>query len=187
GRKSAQNLLDALEKSKSTTLARFVYALGIRHVGEHVARLLAERFGSLEKLSEADEEQLMAIDGVGPEVATSVRTFFQQPENRMLVEKLLKAGLEIEQPDQARSDHRPLEGKTVVLTGTLASMDRRSAKELIQRLGGRVSSSVSRKTDLVIAGDNPGSKLDRARELSVAVIGEEEFLAMVQGRRPEEG
>ncbi|RLB59479.1 MAG: DNA ligase (NAD(+)) LigA [Deltaproteobacteria bacterium] len=183
GEKSATNLVEALERSKRTSLARFIFALGIRHVGEHVAGLLARAFGGLEALAEADVERLQAIDGIGPEVAESIRVFFGQPENRRLVKRLLAAGIEPRPPEQVAGGKRPLEGQTVVLTGTLSSMDRRTAKELIGRLGGKVSSAVSGKTDLVVAGDRAGSKLDKARRLGVRVIDEVEFLELA-GRQP---
>jgi DNA ligase (NAD+) len=170
--KSAANLVAALEKSKGTTLARFLYALGIRHVGESTARDLARHFGALDRIMDADEAQLLEVNDVGPVVAKSVHAFFEQSHNREVVEQLRAAGIRW---DEGAADHggpKPLAGRTLVLTGTLPSLSRDEAKALIEAAGGKVSGSVSKKTDYVVAGSEAGSKLDKARELGVAVLDE---------------
>ncbi len=175
--KSADNLVRAIERAKDTDLGRFVYALGIRHVGEATARALAEHFGSLEALMEASEEDLLRVPDVGPEVAGSVRSFFAEPANRASIRRMLEAGVRprpIRPPGDAAV--RPLEGKTFVFTGTLSSMTRNEAKARVEALGGRVSSSVSRRTDFVVVGADPGSKADRARGLGVPMLDEAGFL-----------
>jgi DNA ligase (NAD+) len=181
GEKSAQNLLQALEKSRHTTLARLLYALGISQVGEVTARQLAAHFGDLRAVMDASEEELQRIPDVGPVVAESIRHFFQQPHNREVVEGLLAAGVQWEQVRRVTGE-TPLAGKTFVLTGTLQSMTREQAKEHIEALGGRVSSSVSRNTDYVVAGADPGSKLQRAQKLGVTTVDEGAFLALLPGR-----
>ncbi len=176
--KSAANLVAALQRSRSRPLPRLLFALGIRHVGEHVAVLLARRFGSLAALQRARREALEQIDGIGPEVAASAAAFFAEPRNQKLLERLRAAGVApAEQPAEqpAEDDAGPLAGQRVVLTGKLDTMDRRQAERAIERLGGRVTSAVSARTDLVLAGPKAGSKLDRARALGVAVIDEAEF------------
>ncbi len=178
--KSADNLVRALEASKDVPLQRLIYALGIRHVGEHVALLLALEMGSIDAVGRADRERLEAIDGIGPEVAGSLVTFFTQPQNKALLERLLQAGVRPLAPTQRAAT--TLDGKSVVLTGTLSGMGRRQAKELIQALGGRVTGSLSKKTDFLVAGDNPGSKLDRARQLGVEIITENDFLDLARRR-----
>jgi DNA ligase (NAD+) len=178
--KSARNLIEALERSKTRELSRFVYALGIRHVGEHIADLLVQAFGPLEKIQAASQDDLDAVSGIGPEVAASVRAFFSEKKNLEVIERLHKAGIKPPAPKPAEIDPAdlPLKGKSIVLTGTLTSMPRAKAKALIERLGGKVTSSVSKKTGLVIAGNNPGSKLQKAEKLGVKIIDEEEFLAL---------
>ncbi len=180
--KSARNLLRAIEKSKKPTLAKFIYALGIRHVGEHIADVLARHFGSLKALQNATEEQLMAIKEVGPQIAESIVSYFEAEENIKLIERLMALGVEIQEA-HAREESR-LEGKTFVLTGTLNNLTRSEAKELIQAQGGRVASSVSKTTDFVVVGENPGSKLAKARELGIRTIDEGEFLRILKGGRP---
>ncbi|HUT53631.1 MAG TPA: NAD-dependent DNA ligase LigA [bacterium] len=179
---SAEKLLAAIEKSKDTTLPRFLYALGIRHVGEHVARLLADACGSLDKLMAAGVDELTEIPGIGPEVAGSVRDFFERPENRKLVNDLLHAGVKPKSVVKKVPKDSPFAGKTVVLTGGLDTISRNEAGAKIQELGGRVSSSVSKKTDFVVAGSDPGSKYDKARELGVKILDEKEFLKMLGGK-----
>ena len=174
--KSAENLLEALERSKEREPARVLCALGIRHVGEHVARVLMDHFGSIDRLAEASADELESVPGIGPEVAGSVVDFFSHEENMRVLEKLKRAGLKFEVEKEAA---RPLSGKKFVFTGTLSSMTRSEAEELIRKLGGEASSSVSRRTDYVVVGENPGSKLERARQLGVKTITEEEFLRMV--------
>ncbi len=179
GPKSAQNLIEALEKSKHTTLARFLYALGIREVGEVTAQILADRFGSLERLMEADEAELARIPGIGPVVAKHIVAFFRQPHNREVIERLRRAGVHWEAEEKAAAP-KPLAGKRFVFTGTLSSMSREEAKRRVEDLGGHVTNSVSKKTDYVVAGENPGSKLDKAKQLGVKILDEAEFLALLR-------
>ena len=145
--KSAHNMLDALEKSKQTTLPRFLFGLGIRHVGEATAKALARHFGNLDAIMDASEEQLLEVDDVGPIVAASIRTFFDQPHNREVVEQLRACGLHWEEGAPAPQRPKPLSGKTFVITGTLPSLGRDEAKDLIEAAGGKVAGSVSKKTD----------------------------------------
>lgn len=176
--KSATNLHTAIQESKSRGLARLLFALGIRYVGENVARILAMEFGSMAKLIGASEDALAAVHGIGPRIAGSVALFLQQEENRRLVAALDAAGVAME--ERASSGPKRLLGKTFVLTGTLGSMTRDEAKEAIQRLGGRVSSSVSKKTSYVVVGADPGSKADDARRLDVPVLDETEFRSLLR-------
>ncbi len=178
--KSASNLLAALEASKSTTLARFVYALGIRHVGEATAKDLARHFGGLDALMDATVGQLEEVNDVGPVVAQSIRTFFDQAHNREVVEQLRACGVHWDESAAAGMASRPLAGKTFVLTGTLPHLARDAAKDRIEALGGKVAGSVSKKTDYVVAGAEPGSKLAKAQELGVAIIGEAELLQLLE-------
>ena len=175
GEKSAANLLAQIESSKSRPLHRLIFGLGIRHVGQRAARLLADRFGSMEMIMSASAEELEAVDGIGPETAAAVRLFAGQPANRSLLRRLQEAGLSLEasaeEPTPAGERESRLQGKTVVLTGSLPGRSRDEARALVESLGGRVAGSVSRKTDLVIAGKAAGSKLDRARTLGVPIIG----------------
>jgi DNA ligase (NAD+) len=172
--KSARNLVAGLEKSKQTTLARFLFALGIRQVGESTARDLAKHFGSLDRIVDASVEQLLEVNDVGPVVAQSIRTFFDQPHNREVVEQLRACGIRWDEHEgTADTSPKPLAGKTFVLTGGLPALTRDEAKDLIEAAGGKVSGSVSKKTDYVVAGEEAGSKLDKARELGVAVIDED--------------
>ncbi|WP_305041613.1 NAD-dependent DNA ligase LigA [Geoalkalibacter sp.] len=178
GEKSAANLLAALAASRRRPLARFLYALGLRHVGEHGAKLLARRFGSLEALSEATQEELLAIHEIGPQVAESVTAFFRDSGNRRLLERLREGGVRPESETGPRD--ATLSGKTFVFTGTLTRMTRQQAEAMVEQRGGRASGSVSRKTSYLVAGDDAGSKLDKARELGVAVLGEDDFLRMME-------
>ncbi len=184
GPKSAQNLLRAIAESKDRPLAQLIFGLGIRHVGERAARVLAERFGSLKNLMAASEEELQGIPEVGPKIAASVVAFFAAEENREIVRRLERAGVRTREEVRVRGD-LPLAGKTFVLTGALERFTRQEAERLIAELGGRVASSVSRKTDYVVVGENPGSKLTRAVALGIPLLSEEEFLALVgeAGRR----
>ena len=177
--KSAQNLLAALEKSKRTTLARFLYALGIRHVGETTAKDLARHFGTLDAIMAAGVDQLLQAPDVGPVIADSIHTFFQQPHNREVVEQLRAVGIHWPEGEPAPAALLPLVGKTFVLTGTLPTLSREEAKELLEAAGAKVSGSVSRKTHYVVAGEEAGSKLDKARELGVAVIDEAAMRALL--------
>jgi DNA ligase (NAD+) len=177
GTKSAENLIDAIESSKQIVFARFLYALGIRHVGEYVARLLADQFDSLELLMDCPVENLTAIEGVGPIVAESITGFFKQNENLTVIQRLLDRGVKIKFETQKKTDF--LDARVFVLTGTLQSMTRRQAREMIEAAGGKVSGSVSRNTDYVVAGKSPGSKLAKAQELGVEVIDEAAFIDMM--------
>lgn len=173
GDKSAQNILDEIEDSKRLPLERVIYGLGIRFVGARTAQFLAEHFGSMNALMEASEEELQNVNEVGPRIARSIAEFFREPANRKLVERLEKAGLTFSGKKKERGTK--LAGKTFVLTGTLANYSRDEAKKLIEDAGGRVSGSVSKKTDYVVAGSDAGSKLDKARELEIKVIDEKEM------------
>jgi DNA ligase (NAD+) len=179
--KSAANLVQALERSKHTTLARFLFSLGIRHVGETTAKDLARHFGSLDRIMDASLDRLLEVRDIGPTVAQSIRTFFDQPHNREVVEQLRAAGVHWDEHEGEAADTapKPLAGKTFVLTGTLPSMSREEAKELIEAAGGKVSGSVSKKTHYVIAGAEAGSKLDKANELGVTVLDEAGLKALL--------
>ena len=170
--KSAQNIVEALERSKQTTLPRFLYGLGIRHVGEATAKELARHFGSLDAVMDASLDSLLTVSDVGPVVAQSICTFFAQPHNREVVAQLRACGLRWSEGAPSSLAPKALSGKTFVLTGTLPSLDRDSAKELIEASGGKVAGSVSKKTDYVVAGAEAGSKLEKARELGVPVLDE---------------
>ncbi|MBI2961279.1 MAG: NAD-dependent DNA ligase LigA [Betaproteobacteria bacterium] len=184
GEKSAQNVLDAIEHSRRTTLERFIYALGIRNVGEATARDLARRFGGLDGLIRASEEDLQGVRDVGPVVAYSIRRFFAEAHNRHVIGELRARGLTWpEQAPQASQGAGRFGGKTFVLTGTLASMTRDEARQRIEAGGGKVAGSVSKKTDFVVAGADPGSKLATAQELGVAVLDEAAFLQLLGGPR----
>ena len=180
--KSAANLVAALEKSKSTTLARFLYALGIRHVGETTAKDLARHFGAMDRVMDATLEQLLEVPDVGPIVAQCVRQFFEQPHHREIVEQLRAAGVHWAEHDgEADTTPKPLAGRTIVLTGTLPTLGRDEAKALLEAAGAKVAGSVSKKTSAVVAGAEAGSKLDKARELGVPVIDEAGLHALLAG------
>lgn len=180
GEKSASNLLTALEQSKNTTLARFIYALGMRNVGEATAKDLAKHFGSLDALMQADTEQLLQVNDVGPVVAESITNFFSEAHNQSVMNALIDAGIRWPESEGRQQSAGKLSGKTLVLTGTLPTMSRDSAKELIEAAGGKVSGSVSKKTDYVVAGTEAGSKLDKAQELGVAILDEAGLLALLE-------
>lgn len=180
--KSAQNMVDALQQSKHTTLPRFLFGLGIRHVGEATAKALARHFGSLDAIMDAPLEQLQAVDDVGPVVAQSIRTFFDQPHNREVVAQLRACGLHWLEGAPAERAPAQLSGKTLVITGTLPTLSRDQAKALIEAAGGKVAGSVSKKTHYLLAGLDAGSKLDKARELGVAVLDEDALKELLDGR-----
>ena len=173
GEKSAENLIHAIDASKRISFARFIYALGIRHAGEHVAVLLAENFASLDDLAKCSQQDLIQIEGVGPVVAESIAGFFRQENNTDTIQSILDSGVQIVFESGKKAGL--YEGKTFVLTGTLSGMTRRQAKDMISAAGGKVSGSVSRTTDFVVVGESPGSKLTKANDLGVAVIDEAEF------------
>ncbi|MFZ2853420.1 MAG: NAD-dependent DNA ligase LigA [Rhodocyclaceae bacterium] len=184
--KSANNLLAAIERSKQTTLARFIYALGIRNVGEATAKDLARHFGSLARVLAADEAQLLQVNDVGPVVAQCLRQFFAEPHNIEVIEQLRAAGVTWTEGEGVAPEASALAGKVFVLTGTLPALTREEAKELIEAAGGKVSGSVSKKTDFVVAGAEAGSKLEKAQTLGVAVIDEAQLLQLLQaGMDPE--
>lgn len=179
--KSAMNLVQALENSKTTTLGRFLYALGIRHIGESTAKDLAKHFGRLDPIMDATLEQLLEVNDVGPIVAQSLRTFFEQPHNREVVEQLRAAGVHWPESEglAAQRVPLPLAGKTFVLTGTLPTLSRDAAKEKLEAAGAKVAGSVSKKTDYVVAGEEAGSKLEKAQQLGIAVLDEAGMLALL--------
>jgi DNA ligase (NAD+) len=180
GDKSASNLLLEIDNSKKASLARLIFALGIRFVGERTGQLLADHFASLDKLAKASEEELLEVEEVGPRVAESILEFFREPRNLKVIEKLRKARLQFE----SAKVHKPegnLAGKQFVLTGTLPRYSRDEAKKMIEEAGGRVTGSVSKKTDYVVVGADPGSKLDKARSLGVKTIEEGELLKLLGG------
>ena len=179
GKKSAQNILREIERSKKLPLERVIYGLGIRFVGERTAQFLAEHFGSMDDFMNASEEELQEVNEIGPRVSAAVREFLDEPKNVALVERLRAAGLTFTGKKKERGT--ALVGKTFVLTGTLARHARDEAKKLIEDAGGRVAGSVSKKTDYVVAGEDAGSKLDKARELGVSVIDEDQMEKLVKG------
>jgi len=179
GTKLAENLFNAIKKSKETTFDRFLFGLGIRHVGEHLAKLLAKEFHNLENIIKTPKENLLKVREIGEEIADSITEFFSNRDNLKLIEKLLKKGIKIKSIEKTKGE-LPLKGKSVVFTGKLSSMTRGKAKELVEGLGGKISGSVSVKTDLVIAGPDAGSKLQKAQQLGVKVIDEEEFLRITK-------
>ncbi len=182
--KSAVNLLEALEKSKTTTLGRFLFSLGIRHVGEATAKELARHFGQLDAVMAANEDALLQVADVGPVVAHSIRTFFDQPHNREVVQALRDAGVSWPEGEALAPTEMPLAGITVVLTGTLQSMGRDEAKEKLEALGAKVAGSVSKKTHYVVAGAEAGSKLDKAQQLGVPVLDDAGLAVLLQGEKP---
>jgi DNA ligase (NAD+) len=176
--KSATNLKEALEGAKKPTFARFIFALGIRHVGERTAKLLAGAYGSLDELGATGSEELQKIKDIGPEVAASIFDFFREPANLRVLEKLRAAG--VAPINEEPLNYAPLWGKHFVFTGTLENTGRHEAKQLVEALGGTVGSSVTKKTSYVVAGDSPGSKIDDARKLGTPVIDETAFIALVK-------
>jgi len=178
--KSAENLIDALEKSKSTILERFIFALGIRQVGETTARTLAYHFGDLDSLMKAKQDELIQIADVGPVVAESINRFFKESHNRDVIKKLRKAGIHWPAIEVLASEEQKLSGKTFVITGSLSSMDRDEAKKLLLAQGAKVTGSVSKKTDYVIVGESPGSKAAKAEQLGIEILDEARFLALIK-------
>ena len=177
--KSAQNILGSINKSRRTTLARFIFALGIRNVGEHMSKLLQRHFGSLEKFMSASFAELEEIEGVGPIVARSIVDFLAEEKNRETIERLIRGGVVIEAADKKSYGSLPLSGKTFVFTGTLTRFTRDKAKEMVENLGGRAASSVSKKTDFVVVGENAGSKAEKARSLGIPMLSENAFLELI--------
>ncbi|CCO09246.1 NAD-dependent DNA ligase LigA [Desulforamulus hydrothermalis] len=180
GARSSHNLLQAIEASKSNSLARLLFALGIRHVGERAAKVLAQHFGSLTAIMNATFEDLTVIPEIGPKIAESVVDYFARPDHRRLVERLAEAGVNMQEAGQPNPAELPLAGKTFVVTGTLAAFSRQAAQAAIEQLGGKVAGSVSKKTDYLVVGENPGSKYEKARQLGIAILNEAEFIALLK-------
>ncbi len=178
GRKSVDNIISSIEKSKSRPFSKLVFGLGMRHVGERTAQLLTEHFGSMDELMNADEDKLQFVSDIGPAIADSVHRYFQDGRNRELIARLRGAGTRF-QEDVVKKGGR-LSGKTFVVTGTLAAYKRDEARELIESLGGKVTESVSRNTDYVVVGENPGSKYDKAQKLKIAILDEEQFKKLIE-------
>lgn len=178
--KKAKNLFQAIERSKRTTLSRFLYALGIRHVGEAMAQILASRFKSLDKLMQATMSDLVAIPGVGPEAAKSIVEFFRDEENRRMIQRLLDAEITFVEEKELEELPQVFSGETFVFTGTLKNFTREEVKELVQKLGGRVTDSVSRSVNYIVVGENPGSKYLKAQALGLKILNEEEFLNLLR-------
>jgi len=180
GEKSAQNLIESINKAKYISLSRFIFSLGIRGVGEETGTDLANHFLGIEKIYQATKEQLLDIPDIGPETADGIYEFFKNGKNKKEVNRLIKAGVIIQKSVRSPNlEDQKLKGKTFVLTGTMETLSRDKAKEKIRRFGGNVSSSVSRNIDFVVAGDNPGSKINKAKEMNISIIGEKEFLKMI--------
>jgi DNA ligase (NAD+) len=179
GEKSADNIVRSIERSKKRGLAPILYALGIRHVGVRAAEILANRYGSIDALAHANFEELTGIPEIGPKIARSIEAFFQQEQTRMLLNKLKNAGVKMEQERTMENGELVLAGKVFVLTGTLPNLTRKEAEGLIKKHGGKISSSVSKKTDYVLAGSDPGQKYDKAKQLGIPIISEEELLQMI--------
>jgi len=177
GEKSAQNLLASIEKSKKTTLARFIFALGIRHVGETTGKDLAQHFQSIDALITASYEQLLEVKDVGPTVAQSIIEFMAESHNREVIEALIASGIECQVDKKQIVD--AVAGKTFVLTGTLPTLSREQAKDMLEKAGAKVAGSVSAKTDYVVAGADAGGKLEKAQQLGVAVIDEAQLLQLL--------
>ena len=176
--KSASNLIQSIEKSKQQSFERVLYGLGIRFVGKTVAKDLAKAFGSLDRLQAASLEQLLEVDAIGPRIAESVIEFFENPRYQEILDSLKNHGLQLEML-QAEKESSKLEGKIFVLTGTLATLSRKEASDRIEANGGKTSSSVSKKTDFVLAGEAAGSKRTKAESLGVPILSEDEFLALI--------
>jgi len=178
GDKSAQNVLNEIEASKKLPLERVIFGLGIRFVGERTAQFLAEHFGSMDALMKAEEEELQDVDEVGPRIAKSIAEFFAEPRNRELISRLREAGLNLVGTKKERGT--ALAGQTFVITGTLSNYSRDEAKKLIEDAGGKVAGSVSKKTNYLLAGSDAGSKLDKAKELGIPIIGEQDIERLIR-------
>jgi len=176
--KSAGNIIEALKNSREITLGRFLFALGIRHVGEQTGRLIANEYTSFENVKNAELESLEKVEGVGPIVAQSVWSFLNEKKNLKTIYRMLEHG--IDPIHDGGKNEGVLKGQTFVITGTLGQMKRQEAKEIIEGAGGKISSSVSNKTDYLVAGENPGSKLAKAKELGIRILSEKELIAMVK-------
>jgi DNA ligase (NAD+) len=178
--RSSTLLLEALTKSKSVSLARFLIGLGIRHVGEHVAKVLAREFGSLDAIMSADLDRFQGTKAIGPEISASLVSYFQESSNRRVITRLREIGLTIEETSTAEEEvSRTLAGKSFVFTGGLSSLSRADAAVQVEQRGGTVSSSVSKKTSYLVAGSDPGSKLDQARKAGVTILNEQEFVELL--------
>jgi len=187
GKKSAAKVMAQVEKSRSNEMWRLIYGLGIRHVGERASQVLARAFGSMDALCAATTERLQGTPEVGPVLADSVRSWLDEPRNRQLIDRLRAAGVNMEVPEDQRAGAEtpgPLTGRTYVITGTLAGMSREEATEALERLGARVSSSVSKKTSYVVAGTDAGSKLEKARQLGVETLDEDGFRKLIMKYEP---
>ncbi|MEE8471605.1 MAG: NAD-dependent DNA ligase LigA, partial [Dehalococcoidia bacterium] len=180
--KSASNILEAIEASKGRPLSRVIFALGILHVGAEIAEVLAARLGSMDALAKASREELENVAGIGPKIAESVHTFFRQPENLEIIRKLDEAGVTMKYAETAGEGRGRLKGLVFVVTGTLSAFTRQGAEAAIRELGGGIGSSVTKKTDYLVAGAEPGSKLDRARALDIEILTEEKFLDLIEGK-----
>jgi DNA ligase (NAD+) len=180
--KSAQNTIDAIEESKEKPLAKFLFGLGIRHVGEHISEVLARRYPRLEDFFHLSEEDLQEVEEVGPEVAASVVHFFKDKKNRESIERLKKAGVKVIEPQD--TGKKRFAGKVFVFTGSLQSYGRDEARDLVESMGATTASSVSKRVDFVVAGEDPGSKLDKAKEFGIKILTEEEFKKMTRSKNP---
>jgi DNA ligase (NAD+) len=180
GKKSTQNLLDAIAKSKENDVERLVFALGIRYVGVRAASLLAKRFGTLDAIIEASPEQLTEIPEIGPRIAESVVAYVQDADNLKIITKLQEAGVNFTHHSPVTSGPQPFDGKTFVLTGALPTLSRGEATKMIEDLGGKVTGSVSKKTDYVVVGDEPGSKYDKAKQLNIMILSEDDLRELVE-------
>jgi DNA ligase (NAD+) len=177
--KSAQNIIDAIEASRSRPLSRVLFALGIRHVGSETAMLLARHFGSMDAMMNASVEELGSVPTIGPVVARSVHEYFQDGTNRALIEKLRRGGVQMKS-DAPPTREGPLAGQTFVITGTLAEMSRGAAEERVRSLGGTAASSVTKNTDFLVAGEKPGSKLEKAQKYGTEVLADEQFMELLR-------
>jgi len=180
GKKSAENLIHAIDVSKTRPLNRLIYALGIPDVGEHAAMLLAQHFGSLEALVQAPAEQLTDIHEIGKVMAESIGVFFQAKQTHQVIRRLKQAGVVLDYIEKANTSHKGVSGKTFVVTGTLENYSRSEAQRVIRSMGGNISSSVSQKTDYLVVGKDPGSKLKKAKELGVTIIDEDAFSRLLK-------